>query len=262
MDGCLLVAQLSLRIGLWKAPGVEVLELSGDEVVGALGRIKDEFSRELLCHICCPEGSRQSSKDVEREVLHKVLSLCKVRAMQALMAQLNYNIADLELTTSRRHSSNSPDVLGRYQQAMDMAKERRWPSPSPVYQKLAHQVLEELRTSECCSRCRGVGRQHATSHVPCPRCEGSGRLTRSDLARGRALNMTWHAYKKSWRNPYEWTIAYCEGVIRSAGDELCRNLGCTHEMVEQSSSMIPRVGKSGGIDDRAERNSGASVAFR
>lgn len=262
MDGCLLVTQLSLRIGLWKAPGTEASEFSGDEIVDALGMIKDEFSRELLCYICCPEGSRLSAKDVEREVLHRILSLCKVRAIQALMSQLNYTIADLELTTSRRHSSNSPEVLGRYQRAMDIAKERRWPSPSPVYQRLAHQVLEELRTSECCSRCRGVGRQHPTRHEPCPRCEGSGRLPRSDLARGRALNMTWHAYTKSWRNPYEWTIAYCKTVIQSAVDELCRNLGCTHEMIEKSSSMTPRVGKYRALGERAKRNSGERIASR
>lgn len=225
MDGRLLLARLGPTTHRRPAQGIEPSELTEHEIASALAMIKDDFIRELLRYVWFPQLALSSVKNLERMVLHHLLLQCKVRAMKTLVTQLTYNIAELELTMTRRHSLASAEELSRYEREMNNAKERRWPAPSPVYQRMARSVLAELRGKDACSRCRGSGRIHVNgASESCPRCRGSGQLPQSDLARARALDMTWHAYTKSWREPYEWAISHCEKAITTASNALLRNL--------------------------------------
>lgn len=114
---------------------------------------------------------------------------------------------------------------------MEVAKEQRWPSPSAVYQRLTRGVLVELSTAVICSICQGAGYQLAHGRSgPCQKCLGSGRRPCSDLARAHTLGITWHAYAKAWKAPFEWALKLCGQAIQLASDVLCRNLGIAGEL--------------------------------
>ncbi|AZD22538.1 hypothetical protein C4K22_3407 [Pseudomonas chlororaphis subsp. aurantiaca] len=230
MDGRTLLCCRGQNSSGWSVIQRGYSELSSQEVSAALRMINDEFSRELFCYVWWPGSASHNKRDIERMLLRQVLEQCKVRAIQALTTQLTHDIAELELTAFRHRSQSPASSLTSYRSAMEEAKEQRWPSPSSVYQRLTRGVLGELSTAVICSTCQGAGYQlvHERSG-PCQKCQGSGRRPCSDLARAQTLGITWHAYAKAWKAPFEWALKLCEQAIQLASDVLCRNLGIAGE---------------------------------
>lgn len=200
-------------------------EFFSRDIAAGLAKIEDEFLRKLFCYVRQPDSAYCTSRDIERKLLNLVLVQCKTRAVQALTAQLTHDIAELELTASRRHLQSLPSNLASYRNAMEAAKDQRWPYPSLVYLRVIRCVLSELGSAKTCIISRGAEYRPAQGHLePCQMCQGNGSRPTSDLARARALGLTWHAYAKAWKAPFEWTFVHCEQALQSACDALCRNL--------------------------------------
>jgi hypothetical protein len=228
MDGHLLMARLSPRLVGLETIGSGRCEVSPKEACDALGMIADTFSRELFCYVWWPDGTKNSSREIELMVLHRVMEECKRRAMTAVDARLAYTIAELELTANRAISRAVGGTLAHYHELMELAEQRKWPTPRPAYRSLVHGALVELKAPKVCSRCHGTGHSlHHGVHIACSACHETGALMQSDLARARTLGMTWHAYRKAWKAPYEWTVDTCSAATKAAERAFWRHFGCT-----------------------------------
>ncbi len=226
MDGRRLMARLNAQSVRWDGVRGGVPEFSAQDIAAALGMIEDEFSRELFCFLWWPDGARSSSSDIERMMLHRVLGECVARATEASISRLTYLVAELEITKVRAMSKVSEAALERYRVPMAAAEKRKWPAPRATYRTVVGSVLQEIASPTSCPQCHGVGRFiHQGQHISCTRCDGSGATALSDLARARRLDMTWHAYRKAWKAPYEWAAETCRAAESAAERALCRHLG-------------------------------------
>jgi hypothetical protein len=226
MNGRMLMARLNARSVRWDGVRGGVSEFSAQDIAAALGMIKHPFARELFCFLWWPDGARSSSSDIERMMLHRILEECVARATEASLSRLTYKVAELELTRVRSISKLSETTLERYRVPMEIAEKRKWPAPRAVYRLLVQSVLTEMASPTLCPQCHGVGQYVLQGQeFSCTRCDGSGATTLSDLARARQLDMTWHAYRKAWKAPYEWAIQDCRAAEMAAERALCRHLG-------------------------------------
>jgi uncharacterized phage protein len=143
-----------------------------------------------------------------------------------VVAHLDASICDLETGANRGESHTEASDRTPLCKRQRRTHNPRWPSPSQVYVRLAQSVMAELTEPRVCARCKGTGqRSEQGTPIVCPRCQGTGHLPKSDLARAKRLGMTWHAYTKSWKEPYEWTLSYCVTAVEAAASALVRKLG-------------------------------------
>ncbi|MET3654766.1 hypothetical protein ABIC75_004514 [Dyella japonica] len=228
MDSRTLMARLGPRSISWGIVAQVRPEFSPQDIAAALGMIKDKFARELFCYLYWPDQSDSSFKDIEQRVLHRLMEECKARTMNAIGARFAYTMAEVELVTARANSRAVTLALAQYRAAMELANERKWPSPRATYRNLVHSVLREITAPAICAHCHGSG-QHTNHriHVTCPVCHGDGVVPLSDLARARSLGVTWHAYRKAWKAPYEWADTTCKEALGGAERALIRHLGYT-----------------------------------
>ena len=230
MDDRMLMARLGARSVRWDEVHGETPEFTSPDIAAALGMIEDDFSRELFCFLWWPEGATCSSSQIERMLLQRVMKECKARTTEAFLTRLTYTTAELELTGHRVPSKATVDILERYEALMAFANQRKWPAPRDTYRQLIRGVLLELAHPGPCNGCRGSGQEAVGGQrLPCRKCDGWGAMTHSDLARARRLKMTWHAYRKTWKAPYDWASEDCRSAAMSAGHALGRHLGCVPE---------------------------------
>jgi hypothetical protein len=230
MGARLLMARLGAQSVRWDGIRGGGPEFTASDIAAALGMIEDEFSRELFCYLWWPDRAQSSTPDMARMLLHRVMKECKSRTMEAVVTRLTYTMAELELTSSRTPSKAVATTLERHRALMEFANDRKWPTPREKYRQLVRGVLLEMANPGVCTRCHGSGQGvHQGQHIQCPKCDGWGAVTPSDLARANRLQMTWHAYTKAWKTPYEWAVESCRDAARSAERALCRNLGYAQE---------------------------------
>lgn len=190
------------------------------DIETAIRDLPHEFPRELFCLIFRPEAMRTSSRDIEQMLLARVLRECKTRSMDLAVARLTYSISQIELG-SVRNASRVAGTLERQRAVMEFAQTRRWPSPRHEYRNLTRGVIAEL-----IERRAFVSGCALEERVPVHQAGGptGGPAMRSELARARALRITWHAYHKSWKEPYEWALVHCFDAFREANRAVMRSL--------------------------------------
>jgi hypothetical protein len=227
MDGQRLMARLSARSARWDGMRGGRSEFTPSDIAAALGMIPDGFPRELLCYLWWPDALKCSASEIERMILHRVMRECRARAIDAITSRLSYGVIELERIRTRTLSKTLSSSLEHHRSLMESASERRWPEPRDTYLQLAHGVLIEAQASKVCPSCRGVGRlaDAPRRENACQRCGGWGTLGSSDLARARALRMTWHAFRKTWKAPYEWAVEDCKSAAADAEHALLHALG-------------------------------------
>lgn len=214
-------------------------EFTASDVAAALGLIEDEFSRELLCYLWLTDGARCSSSEIERMMLHRVMKECKPRAMEVAVTRLTYTMAELELMSARATSRTVAATLERYRTAMEVAEKRKWPAPRAMYRTMVRSVLQEIASPKFCPQCCGVGQFiHHAQHISCTNCDGAGAMMLSGLARARRLDMTWHAYNKAWKAPYEWAVESCRAAELAVDLALCMHLGYSQDTIPSGQAPL------------------------
>jgi hypothetical protein len=236
MDGQRLMARLSARSARWDGVRGGRSEFTPSDIAAALGMVPDGFPRELLCYLWWPDALKCSASEIERMILHRVMRECRARAIDAISSRLSYGVVELERTRTRTLSKTLSSSLEHHRSLMESASERRWPEPRDTYLQLAHGVLMEAQASKVCPSCRGVGRLADVSRRQnaCQRCRGWGTLGSSDLARARVLRMTWHAFRKTWKAPYEWAVEDCRRAAIDAEHALLHALGVPVRGVDEA----------------------------
>ncbi|MDI9239910.1 hypothetical protein QLQ15_13440 [Lysobacter sp. LF1] len=208
---------------------------SEEEIEAAILGVPDEFSRELFCLVFRPCAMRTSSRDIEKMLLARVLKECKNRSIDLVVARLTYSISQIELG-SVRNASRAAGALERQRTILEFAQTRRWPSPRLEYRNLTWGVVSEL--IECrASLGRCAFEDRVLSHEDC--MPAGGPVMRSELARARALRITWHAYHKSWKEPYEWAFGHCFDALREANRKVIRRLGGAVSATEAAGWRTP-----------------------
>lgn len=176
--------------------------LTPQDVAGALGMVPDSLGRELLCHLWWPDGARLTRRD-----LHDKLAIVQFEEFDRLMdtlraAQLAAHLAEHDGLGSRTKA----------QTRLEDVRAQMWPGigPHTRYRFVREAVLAEMATPAICTACAGRGQiLRETLVVVCATCNGIGRKQVSARRRATAIGCDESSYRRSWRLPYEYLLAYC-----------------------------------------------------
>lgn len=98
-----------------------------------------------------------------------------------------------------------------------MAAHNGW-SNSLLVSGMAKLVITEVTQSSICEACNGTGTQHQRDCTP---CKGTGRRNIRDAGRAAELELTLHAYRRTWAARYQ----RIHGVVLSWRDDALEKIG-------------------------------------
>lgn len=177
------------------------------DVAHALALVKDEFARELFCHLWWPEGAARTRADLERGVHVALMHEYSQRCREDEIAKLELHLVS---TNASRWRSDDLELLRKAKLRRERAAEERWVGRLDRYPILVDAVLQELAEPNHCVMCGGRGMVWAGEIArDCGGCDGSGTIAVSDRQRAEALDLALKSYQQSWMKPYRWLHRHC-----------------------------------------------------
>lgn len=186
-------------------------ELTPQDIAGALGMIEDAFARDVFTAVWWPDGGRLRMRALDAAIGALQFGEWRERAERLTDAQLT--VAQAELGSGR--------VIAEAHAMLDRARAAMWPALcEPPYAAIRKAVLHEIASPRHCSTCSGRGQVKAGELVmQCAACEGSGTSPTSDRRRAWMIERDESAYRKRWKEVYEWTFAKVSEAEREGARE-------------------------------------------
>ena len=193
-----------------------VIQLSPSDVAAALGMVKGELQRQLLCLIWYPQGFNVNK--ASKILVSHLLTIWNDQQLGLQALKLEQHIAATE-----NNQINALDAEIK----MDAYKRKCWPQPgNDKYYKVANAAFTEFSKSDLCLVCNGQGQKVASGKIiTCPRCKGIGRDYKhhSDRGRAKAMRIDHKTYRERWTGIYAHSIDVIKAIYRNSADQ-CRHV--------------------------------------
>lgn len=183
------------------------------DVAAALGFVKREIQRQLLCAYYAPHMCQR----------HQIVGIMlKILTDKSKRMWVDNESMSLDLLIAREMSS--PDRVKQLESKYEREHKKVWPRPSAdnKYTMLILAVLDEFIRPDICYVCDGKGKVEAKSKAKkdegkdiyvqktCGRCNGSGKdhFSKSDNYRAGQMHMLRNNFLKTWHGVYVYTLNY------------------------------------------------------
>lgn len=201
--------------------------ITNEDVVGALGMVKNRLGREVLCFMWWPDGAALARKDLAAMISRAMAKEHASRGVAYQMASLDLIVAREVLVDQRAMTSEQRNNIKRLEYNQAALAALLFPTDADMRVRVRESVLDELLHPNRCPVCDGAGEIEATSTSPasmCETCNGRGIVPISDRQRGARIGRAESSYRRSWRGLYEWTYNLLSHAERSAAYELSDRL--------------------------------------
>lgn len=222
-----LLARLNPRQSQYEIGSGGIPEMTPQDIAGALGMVRDELGRELLCHVWWPDGAQRTRPQLLDHLRDLQLAEWIGRMRRFEAATLAHHIACEDADGTHGRSRRG---LYEARSELECAKGTLWPriGPQSRYLAIRQEVLAEMLDPHRCHLCHGAGEVMLNAvRRDCPRCLGSGRAKVTDTDRASRIGCSQQTYAETWRDPYEWTLERCSHAERRAARELADALEIT-----------------------------------
>jgi hypothetical protein len=186
-------------------------DITPQDVSGALGFIKDDLAREIVCALWWRDGARLTADQLDTKIRRMILDEYARRSLEAQIAKLDCHIVQGEIELRRMVSEADRADLAAARSKRSHADAARWPWNPDVYARMPSAILKELRDDHLCPSCHGIGflcrDDDPSPIVVCDKCQGSGHQSAPKVARAEALKITEAAYRLVWGSAFEWAFA-------------------------------------------------------
>lgn len=216
-----LLARLNVPAVRYEIGRGGIPELTNVDIAGALGMMRDEFGREILCALWWPDGGRFRRDWVCKEIRRRVLAEYVARERNYTAAKLEHHIAKCEFDSRRFRTAKERQIVESCEHAVEKAKAQRWPWDSGIYSQFAGVILGEMQHREQCIECKGRGTVVASNLLQrCDKCDGAGIKRQTKTWRADRLGIKEHAYRNTWGAVYTWAL----DNVRNAESEAAHDL--------------------------------------
>ena len=219
-----LLGRLNPRNSQYEVGSGGIPTLTPQDIAAALGMVRNELGRDLLCHVWWPDGAMRTRAQLLDALRDLQLAEWIARVRRREAAHLAHHIA-CELADGT-HARMRGEVHRAHSEVED-AKGNMWPriGPQSRYRAIREAVLREMSDPHLCPICGGSGEVVAEAIIrQCNRCRGSGRARVTDTDRAEAIGSTRQAYAKIWAAPFEWLMSECAHAERKAAAQLAHAL--------------------------------------
>lgn len=168
---------------------------TADDIRGALGMVRDEFARNVLCVLYWPDGGARVAKSVDDALARHQFGRWRQLFDDLCNAQIAEAMAD--------------DYAGRRraEKMIDNARAAMWPQLGDGYRMVRAAVMHEIRSPKVCLVCNGQGSKVTDAGViECSECRATGRQEVTERKRAEFMQRHHSTYLRVWAPVYDWTF--------------------------------------------------------
>ncbi|MCP1376022.1 hypothetical protein [Dyella lutea] len=211
-----LMARLNAKTVRFDTGSGGTIELTPQDIAGALAFVPDGLGRELLCRTWWPDGAALT----ERQLRDRLLSMIREEWARRESAMLDGMLA-VAMGGSRgrekyatAHANRWPAMM-RIESGLPMADDR--------YFRLRDAVIDEACGRHLCPGCSGRGSVIGGDgvHRHCTTCNGDASAKVSERQRAEACGISQATFRQcGWDRVYTWAIDRCAAAYQEAYDAM------------------------------------------
>jgi len=218
-----LLARLNVPAVRYEIGRGGIPDLTNIDIAGALGMVKDEFSRDIFIALWWEDGAKSGRIDLEERIRNLILLEFGQRSKALAIARLEQNIAQCAIAGKRCRTAFDDKITRACTMAVEEAKGRVWSYKTDVYVRVPGAVIQEILNPRLCDECKGRGEITADGlRRKCPGCNGYCTKPEKKINRAGRLKVSYESYRDKWSRIYSWTYDLVSRAERGAELEFAR----------------------------------------